>query len=161
MHWYIIDSFNYIDVQQKKSQALKAITRSDGFFEKHYPLYPVLPETIQIEMIAQTGGVLAGALMDFKKEVVLGKIDSAEFDEIVQPPALLTIDAWAEDVYEEGTRIRGEVSSAGKIVGKASILLIHIDKLQTKQLASEEAIVFNEDFLNTLHVRDLLKAAPK
>ncbi len=156
----MLDKFNFIDVEKNQSQAVKALSRGDGFFEEHYDLYPVLPESVQIEMIAQAGGVLVGAALDFKKEIVLGKIDFARYEKTILPPAQLVIDAWVEEKHDEGARIQGEITCDGQLVSEASILLIYMDQLDSKtDLKSGESIVFSDNFLNALQIREHLKVS--
>ena len=52
-----------------------------------------MPEPLFIEMIAQAGGVLFGLGVDFKKEVILAKIEGARFEKTVVPPCRLVIEA--------------------------------------------------------------------
>lgn len=156
----MLDRFNFIDLENGgRAQAEKGVTRAEDFFSDYYPLYPVLPATLQMEMIAQTGGVLVGASLHFEKEVVLAKIDWGRFHVQVNPPALLVVDAWITERRDEGTRIEGKITNRGVLVSEASILLMHLDRVETgTQVRNGESVVFNRDFLNAFQIKELIGA---
>ncbi len=161
MRWLLLDSINSIDIEKGRSQAKRAITRAEDFFDDYFNFYPVLPQTLMIEMIAQAGGVLVGASLSFSKEIILGKIDWARFHAEVMPPSILTIDAWITDKGDDGTRIEGKITNDGGVtVCEASILLGHLDKLETNGfLPSGQSVVFSEDFMNSYKIKDVLGAS--
>ena len=159
MRWLLLDSFNFIDLENGgRAQARRAITRAEDFFSDHFHIYPILPSTLQIEMIAQTGGVLVGAAVNFEKEVILAKIDWARFPKEVIPPAVLVIDAWITERRDEGTRIEGKITNEGSVVCEASILLAHVDRLETGLAQSGESIVFTQDFLHSYRIKEMVGA---
>ncbi len=142
MRWDIIDSFQTIQ-KGRLSRSIKAFSGSEDFFAEHYPGRPLVPEPLFIEMIAQTGGVLFGLGLGFQKEVVLAKIDDAEFFRPVAPPCSLEIEAVIDEEREDGARISGVVSMNGETVAKGTILLAAVDTLGDP----EHKIVFNDGFL--------------
>lgn len=156
MRWLLLDSFNFIDTQKGCAQAKRAITRAEDFFDDYFNFFPVLPQTLQIEMVAQTGGVLVGASLGFSKEIILGKIDWARFHVEVMPPAILVIDAWITERHEGGTRIEGKITHEGVLVAEASILLVHMDKLESGLLSEGESVVFSPNFMNSYRIKDVL-----
>jgi len=157
MRWLLLDSFNFIDIEKGCSQAKRAITRAEDFFDDYFNFFPILPPTLQIEMIAQAGGVLVGASLGFSKEIILGKIDWARFPTEVLPPAILVVDAWITERREEGTRIEGKITFDGVLVCEASILLMHMDKLETNGLlGNDKSVVFSSKFLNSYKIKDVL-----
>lgn len=157
MRWLLLDSFTFIDPQKGCSQAKRAITRAEDFFDDYFNFFPVLPQTLQIEMVAQTGGVVVGASLGFSKEIVLAKIDWARFHTEVMPPSILVIDAWITERRDEGTRIEGKITNEGVLIAEASILLMHMDKLETNGLLEKgESIVFSPNFMNSYKIKDVL-----
>ena len=43
------------------------------------PGYPMMPECLMIEAMAQTGGILVGEMRKFQEKVILAKIKKAQF----------------------------------------------------------------------------------
>jgi len=97
-----------------------------------------------IEMIAQVGGVLFGLGIDFKKEVILAKIEAARFERAVAPPCEFVVEAKIEEEREEGAWVSGTVKLDGQTIATARILLVTIDSLTD---SPGKKIVFNDRFL--------------
>ena len=113
MRWFLIDK--YYDIHPKESlKALKLISYNEQFLEKYPSSAETFPETLLIEMMAQAGGVLSGVSINFRKEIILGKIEYADFFECVKAPAELVIDAklisldnkfsWTEMIMRSGEK---------------------------------------------------------
>ena len=144
MRWDLIDRFEVL----KKgiySRAVKTFDGNEDFFAEHEPGHPRVPEPLFIEMIAQTGGVLFGLGIAFKKEVILAKIEAARFEKTVAPPCQLTIEARIEGEREEGAWVSGEVRQGAERVATARILLVTMDSLVG---LPDKVVVFNDRFLD-------------
>jgi UDP-3-O-[3-hydroxymyristoyl] N-acetylglucosamine deacetylase/3-hydroxyacyl-[acyl-carrier-protein] dehydratase len=66
---------------------VKNVTFNESFFQGHFPGNPVMPGVLQIEAMAQTGGILAISLMpdDHQYDTYFLKIDNAKFKQKVGP----------------------------------------------------------------------------
>ena len=153
MRWDLIESFEVLK-KGSYSRARKSFSGREGFFRDHFPGKPLVPETLMIEMIAQTGGVLLGVGINFEKEVILAKIGQAKFHRAVRPPCQFLIEATIDGEREEGAWILGTVKSDGKLIAEASILLVTIDSLEN---GHKKRIVFNEDFLKHYDILNVVK----
>ena len=153
MRWELIDQFSVIK-KNGFSRAVKAFTGKEDFFAEHHPGTPFVPEPLFIEMMAQAGGVLFGLGIEFKKEVILVKIENAVFHSAVTPPCSLDIEAKVEEESEDGAWISGKVSLSGKVVASAKIMLIAIESLNG--LPSGK-IVFNDGFLSHYDIWNVVK----
>ncbi len=153
MRWDLVDSFSVLK-KGKVSRASKKFTGKEDFFAEHHPGHPLVPEPLFVEMIAQAGGVLYGLGIDFKKEVILVKIEDAVFHSAVTPPCHLDIEARIEGESEDGAWVSGTVSLGGKPVATAKIMLIAIESLNN--LPSGK-IVFNDGFLSHYDVWNVAK----
>lgn len=143
MRWDLIDQFEVLK-KGSFSRAVKSFSGHEDFFMEHYDVWPLVPQTLCIEMIAQAGGVLVGLGLDFKKEVILAKIDSAEFGPTISPPCQLQIEARIEEEREEGAWVSGKVNLGKDLIVKAKILLVTVDSLTD---AKRTQVVFNDHFL--------------
>lgn len=154
MRWDLLDKFELLQ-RSVRSRAVKSLTGREDLFAEHYPGKPVLPEPLLIEMVAQAGGVLFGLGLDFKKEVILAKINAAEFPREITPPCTLTIDARLEDEREEGAQIEGTVTTAsGDIAARVELMLVSMDSLQG---VPGGQVVFPKSFLEHYDVFNIAK----
>lgn len=143
MRWDLIDRFDSLE-RGKRARARKTFTGKEDFFDEHYPGRPRVPEPLYVEMVAQTGGVLYGFGLEFKKEVILAKIDRAAFGAPVAPPCDLTVEARIAEEREEGAWIEGVVRHDGKQAADVRLLLVAMDGLE----GGKKKIVFNDKMLS-------------
>ncbi len=153
MRWDLIDRFEVLK-RGIYSKAIKAFDGKEDFFLEHHPGRPIVPEPLFIEMIAHAGGVLYGLEMDFKKEVILAKIDQAKFMSAVRPPCALVIEATLDEFREEAAWIKGSVSCQNKIVAEARIFLVSMDPLSSEP---GKKVVFNDRLLKHYDVFNVAK----
>jgi 3-hydroxyacyl-[acyl-carrier-protein] dehydratase len=153
MRWDLIDKFEVLK-KGEYSRSEKSFTGAEDFFAEHYPGSPSVPEPLFIEMIAQTGGVLYGLGIGFKKEVILAKIEGARFLASVRPPCRFIVEANIEKEREEGAWISGSVSQNGKLVASARILLVAMDSLGE---IPPGKVVFNDRFLSHYDIWNVVK----
>ena len=150
MRWDLIDRFIVLK-KGSLSRAEKIFHGTEDFFAEHFPHHPTVPEPLFLEMIAQTGGVLLGLSHDFKKEVILVKIEGAEFGTSLGPPCALTIEAVLEEEREDGGWVRGRVTCGTKEVARARVLLALLDRLEDQR----RSIVFNDQFLKHYRIYEV------
>ena len=159
MRWDLVTRFEVIkkgtpaNQQAGHSRAVKIYTGSEDFFKEHFPGKPRVPQPFLLEMMAQAGGVLFGLELDFKKEVILAKIEDAKFFGEVAPPCELLIETRIEEVREDGAWIRGAVTHNGQTAAQAKILLAAVDSL----IQGKSNIVFNEAFMKKYHVLEIAR----
>jgi 3-hydroxyacyl-[acyl-carrier-protein] dehydratase len=153
MRWDLIDRFEILKKGQY-SLATKSFDGREDFFSEHDPGFPRVPEPLYLEMIAQAGGVLFGLGIDFKKEVILAKIEGARFGKPVAPPCELRVEARIEEQREEGAWISGTVLRGSEIAASARILLVTMESLTGPE---GRVIVFNDNFLKHYDVYNVAK----
>lgn len=76
-----------IELSDKHVVGIKNITFNEGFFQGHFPDNPVMPGVLQIEAMAQTGGILALSTVPDPEnwDTYFLKIDKAKFKRKVVP----------------------------------------------------------------------------
>jgi len=84
MRWVWIDKFVAFE-PQKRAVAVKNVTLAGDPVCDHFPGFPVMPQTLMIEGMAQTAGILVGQARDFSENVVLAKIRNARFEACAHP----------------------------------------------------------------------------
>ena len=70
MRWIWIDKFLVFE-SGKRAVAIKNLTLAEEHLHDHYPGFPVMPESLMIEGMAQTAGILVGEARDFTEKVIL------------------------------------------------------------------------------------------
>lgn len=153
MRWDLLDKFERLH-KGHRAVAVKTFTGREDFLSEHYPGRPVLPEPLLIEMVAQAGGVLFGLSLDFKKEVILAKIDEATFAKELVPPCAFKVEAVIADLREDACRIEGTVWLEDERVASVGLMLVSMDSLTG---APGSQVVFSEKFLKHYDVYAVAK----
>src|SRR5882672_7693281 len=137
MRWIWIDRF--VDFQPGKSaRAVKNLSMAEDHFADHFPGYPVMPASLILEGLAQTGGILVGQANNFQEKVVLAKITSARFQREAIAGETLLYDVEILTLRPEGASIVGKVYAippgvaiaepSGTPIAEAEIFFAHLDK---------------------------------
>ena len=156
MRWVWIDRFTEFE-SKKRAVAVKNLSMAEDYFAEHFPGYPVMPASIFLEGLAQTGGILVGEANDFKEKVVLAKIPNAKFHREVFAGEQLT---YATDILilrEEGASIKGTIHAGTELVAEAEIFFAHLDQSRSKAMFGDSNFVFTGELKNLLGLAKLVQ----
>lgn len=153
MRWIFIDRFLTLE-KGKYAKAVKNVSMGEEHLHDHFPSFPVMPNSLIIEALAQTGGLLAGHSFDFKEKVILAKIEKAEFYRMVTPGDQMILEAHLVENREEGCKVVGEVTVNGERVASAILLFVNLNSNQAKNWRAEN-FVFTKEFLALIGVTRL------
>ncbi len=110
--------------------AVKNVSMNEPFFQGHFPDYPVLPGVLQIEMIAQAGGVMVMSqhenLPGFN--TLLTSVDSAKFRRQVRPGDQLLIETTLLKRRGNMAKVSGVVTVDGEIATEATLMFMLVAK---------------------------------
>ena len=152
MRWFMLDKFVKIE-KGKYAKAIRNITLGEGHLHDHFCGFPVMPNTLIIESLAQTGGILAGYSLDYAKRVILAKVERAEFFEMALPGDTLELEAELADLREEGCRVQAWAHVGDKKVAEVHLMFIHLKGGDLPDLPKEN-FVFNKRFMSLLKMSE-------
>jgi 3-hydroxyacyl-[acyl-carrier-protein] dehydratase len=161
MRWIWIDKFIEFD-SGKRAVALKNVTLAEEHLHDHFPGFPVMPESLCIEAMAQTAGILVGEAKKFQEKVILAKIKKAVFFDYVKPGDTIELEAKVESIVPEAAVTSGRITRSGKLIAEIDLMFSHIDKnLAGKEFPQENFVFGDETSVFQSLLRDALAIAGK
>jgi 3-hydroxyacyl-[acyl-carrier-protein] dehydratase len=149
MRWIWIDKL--LEFRSGKfARAIKNLTLAEEHLHDHFPGYPVMPASLLIEGLAQTGGILVGEVGGFAEKVVLAKIPRAEFYGVACAGDQLIYEVTLTDLRSEGA-----VVLEGELLAEVEIVFAHLDNSRANQIFGPKNFVFTQQLLGVL---DLARA---
>lgn len=158
MRWIWIDRIVEFE-RGKSARAMKLLSQAEDHYAEHFPGYPVMPGTLILEGLAQTGGILVGEANDFREKVVLAKIQQAHFHREMLAGETLIYDVELLVLRPEGASVQGRVTSDGELTVEAEIFFAFLDQSRSKQLFGDRNFVFTGE-LKHLVDRMLTRSRP-
>ena len=141
MRWIWIDKFVEFE-SGRRAVAVKNVTLAEEHLHDHFPGFPVMPECLMIEGMAQTAGILVGQASDFQEKVILAKINKAVFFDYVTPGDSLRLEAKIETISPEAAGTSGRITRAGQLIAEIDLMFSHIDRNLAGKKFPEENFVF-------------------
>ena len=113
-----------LELSDEKVVALKNVSFNEPYFQGHFPGVPVMPGVLQIEAMAQAGGILASRAVSFDANthvMLFMAIDAVKFRKAVTPGDQLTIEVVP---LRKGKifKMKGEIKVDGQVVSSAEFL---------------------------------------
>jgi beta-hydroxyacyl-ACP dehydratase FabZ len=102
---------------------LKNITVNEPYFQGHFPGNPIMPGVLQLEAMAQVGGVLMNTLFknDGKVAYFLA-VDNARFRRIVRPGDQLRIEVNLLRARLGMSKLHGRITVGDEVASEADIM---------------------------------------
>ena len=103
---------------------IKNVSFNEWFFPGHFPGNPVMPGVLQIEALAQTGGILCiNAMPKGQYDTYFLKIDNCKFKQMVKPGDTMLLKMELISPIRRGIcEMRGTVYVGGKVVTEADLV---------------------------------------
>ncbi|RRA47935.1 3-hydroxyacyl-[acyl-carrier-protein] dehydratase FabZ [Acidipila sp. EB88] len=113
-----------LEVEPKKRIVVrKCVTINEPFFQGHFPGYPIMPGVLQVEAIAQAGGLLI--LLEYDRPgdtlMLFTGVERAKFRRPVVPGDVLEIEATILNLRSRAVRLEGTIRVDGKVVCEATV----------------------------------------
>lgn len=100
--------------------AIKNVTVNEPFFQGHFPGLPVMPGVMQIEAMAQAGGILLNRAAEYKGQIpYFTGISKVKFRRVVKPGDCLRIEVNLQRMRSRLAFFTGQTSVDGARVSEA------------------------------------------
>jgi 3-hydroxyacyl-[acyl-carrier-protein] dehydratase len=120
-------------VSETSIRGIKCVTANEPFFPGHFPGNPVMPGVLQIEAIAQAGGLLISKSLDLdpaKHSVLFMSVDAARFRRPVRPGDVLVMPVQVLFHRRNIFKFRGRAEVNGELACECEFAALKTDILQ-------------------------------
>ena len=108
---------------------IKNLTYNDLFFQGHFPGEPIMPGVLQLEAMAQVGGILLSRKTNVRGNIpLLMAIDKAKFRATIYPGDQMRIEVSILQARTKIVRSNGRVLVDKKLASEAEILFTFTDR---------------------------------
>lgn len=113
-----------LELSEERVLCLKNVSINEPYFQGHFPGVPVMPGVLQVEAMAQAGGILASKTVSFDPTthvMLFMAIDAVKFRKAVTPGDQLHIEVIP---LRKGKifKMKGEIKVDGQVVSSAEFL---------------------------------------
>jgi 3-hydroxyacyl-[acyl-carrier-protein] dehydratase len=152
MRWIWIDRFIEFE-SGVRATAVKNISLAEEHLHDHFPGFPVMPGSLMVEGMAQTGGILLGEKFQFKHVVILAKVPKVTFHSWACPGDTIHYYVTLQAANDEGGQVECVAKVGDRLLAEAEIVFAHLDQ-KTSPLASvdQHNFVFSMNLLGVLEV---------
>ncbi|MBN1853881.1 MAG: beta-hydroxyacyl-ACP dehydratase [Pirellulales bacterium] len=149
MRWFWIDRFTEF-VSRQRATAVKAVSLSEDFLHDHFASYPIMPNSLVIEGMAQTGGLLVSEFHRFEEWVVLGKVARSLFFLPARPGDLLTYRITLDNVRDGGAVVTATSHIGDQLQAEAELFFANVP---AESVTGPEMLIFDpHDLLSWLEM---------
>lgn len=127
MRWFWIDRFESFE-RGRRAVAVKTLSLGEEQFDGYMPGFPIMPHSLIIEGLAQTGGIVVSEYHHFQRPVVLAKVAKAVFHGLAQPGDVLRYTAVIESLQQDGAMMRGEAHVDGRLQAEVELFFVCFDE---------------------------------
>lgn len=136
--FFLVDKI--IEVSEKRVVGVKNVTFNEQFFQGHFPNNPVFPGVLQLEALAQTGGILALSQVGDPGnwDTYFVKIDGVKFKQKVVPGDTLILKMELTAPIRRGmVQMHGSAYVGNKLVSEGELTAQIVRRKEEKE---EEAV---------------------
>ncbi len=125
----LVDRITELDCEGRHVVGIKNVTMNEPFFQGHFPGHPVMPGVLQLEAMAQTGGVLLITLLETHELTpYFMSIDKAKFRRVVVPGDQLTIDVQITNLRPRRARMKAVIRVGDQVASEAELMCMVADR---------------------------------
>lgn len=127
MRWFWIDRYTEFE-SGRSATAIKNVSLSEDHLHDHFPGAPVMPNSLIIEGLAQTGGLLVAEHGQYEQRVVLAKVAQARFHFAATPGDTLLYHTTIDDVHKDGAVVSGTSHVGQRLQGEVQLFFAHLNE---------------------------------
>jgi 3-hydroxyacyl-[acyl-carrier-protein] dehydratase len=132
MRWFWLDRFTEF-VSGSHATSLKCVSLSEDYLHDHWPYYPLMPNSLVAEGMAQCGGLLVSEVYRFSELVVLAKFARCEFEGEVRPSETIRYRAQVDQTKESGAAVTVSAHVGDRKHAEADIFFARLDREAAEQ----------------------------
>lgn len=108
---------------------IKNVTANEPCFQGHFPQTPIMPGVLQLEAMAQTGGILLARIWGKGVHIpYFLSIDKAKFRKVVKPGDQMRIEVKIVKKRSNGARFEARILVDGAVVSEAELMCMVTSK---------------------------------
>jgi 3-hydroxyacyl-[acyl-carrier-protein] dehydratase len=127
MRWFWIDRFTEFE-SGRTATAVKNVSLAEEHLHDHFPGAPLMPNSLVLEGVAQTGGLLVAEHSAFAERVVLAKVARARFHFSATPGDTLCYRATIDDIHKEGAVVSGTSHVGSRLQAEVQLFFAHLNE---------------------------------
>jgi len=158
MRWYWIDRFIQFE-SGRLARAIKNVSLAEDHLHQT-TAYPVLPASLVIEGLAQTGGLLVCEYNQFREKVVLAKVPKIRFYSEVVPGDTLTYTTEVEYIKDEGAMVRATSHRGDELQAEGEIVFAHLNDKTLDSLFDTDTFIHMMRLLRAFEVGHAADGSP-
>lgn len=135
MRWFWIDRFTEF-VSGSHAVAVKGVSLAEEHVHEYQPGYPMHPNSLVIEGIAQAGGLLISEHYGFGELVVLAKLSKASFSGRARTGQTLTYRVKADWIRNDSAQVSGVASIGDRTHGEVQLLFARMGEEMAAQMGA-------------------------
>lgn len=153
MRWFWVDRFLEFE-SGAYAKAVKNVSLAEEHLHDHYPGFAVMPGSLIIEGLAQTGGLLLSEATGFQHTVVLAKVGKMVFHSWACPGDTLTYSVTLTDARDEGGSVDAQAHVGDRLVAEGEIMFAHADQMAADlpSSADQRSYIIEAGLLDVLNV---------
>lgn len=122
----MVDRVLECDCERQRVVAIKNVSASDPHLQGHFPGFMCMPGVLQLEAMAQAGGVLMSKMFNAEGRVAyFMSIDKAKFRRVVQPGDVMRIEVVFQRARLKVSKMKGVITVDGELASEAEMMFTY------------------------------------
>ena len=114
---------------EKRIVAIKNVTVNEPFFQGHFPGMPIMPGVLQLEAMAQAGGILLNRIAETGGRIpYFMSINKAKFRKVVRPGDQMRIEVEILNLRARSAKFKGQAFVDDALVSEAELMCMITDQ---------------------------------
>lgn len=122
----LVDRVLECDFEKLRIVAIKNVSANEPYLQGHFPNYMCMPGVLQLEAMAQVGGLLMSSMFKAHGRIAYFlSIDKARFRKVVRPGDVLHIEVQYQKARLKVSRMKGTITVDGELVSEAEMMFTY------------------------------------